>query len=103
MPFGLVNAPSPFQRAMHITFANEIGKFMLVYLDDILVFSETAEEHIDHVRQVLAKLRDHNWFAKLKKCEFARLTLRYLGHIIGQGQVCVDPAKTEAIATWPGS
>ncbi len=50
MPFGLVNAPSGFQRAMHLTFANEIGKFVLVYLDDILVFSETAEEHIDHVR-----------------------------------------------------
>ena len=56
---------------------------MLVYLNDILVFSETAEEHVEHVRVVLARLRSHRWFAKLKKCEFARLTLKYLGHIVG--------------------
>lgn len=83
MPFGLVNAPASFQRAMGVTFQEEIGKFVLVYLDDILVFSESADEHVAHVRHVLARLREHRWFAKLKKCEFARLTLKYLGHIVG--------------------
>jgi len=58
---------------------------VLVYLDDILVFSESASEHIVHVRSVLERLRAHKWYAKLKKCEFARLTLKYLGHIVGQG------------------
>jgi len=68
---------------MHTTFATEIGHFVLVYLDDILVFSESAKQHMEHVRHVLEKLRAQQWYAKLKKCEFARLTIKYLGHIVG--------------------
>ena len=59
MPFGLVNAPASFQRAMHVTFGSEIGNFVLVYLDDILVFSDSAEAHVAHVRHVLERLRAH--------------------------------------------
>ncbi len=78
-----------------------MNEYVLVYLDDILVFSESAAEHLQHVEHVLQRLCEQKWYAKRKKCEFAKTTARYLGHVVGGGRVRVDPAKTEAVATWP--
>ena len=78
-----------------------LNTFVLVYLDDILVFSESAQEHLQHVERVLQQLRKDQWKAKRKKCEFAKVEAKYLGHVVGGGRVQVDPAKTEAVATWP--
>ena len=78
-----------------------INDFVLVYLDDILVFSRSASEHLAHMRRVLERLRKEQWFAKRKKCSFAETEARYLGHVVGHGRCRVDPAKTEAVRSWP--
>ena len=101
MPFGLTNCPSHFQRLMNHTFNDFLDDFVLVYLDDILVYSETKELHLVHLEQVFERLREAKFRAKRQKCDFARSSIRYLGHLVTQGKVSVDPAKTEAIMAWP--
>ena len=71
MPFGLCNAPATFQRLMNKIFTKEIGDFVCVYLDDILIFSRSIEEHLEHLRRVLTRLRESKLYAKLHKCEFS--------------------------------
>ena len=73
---------------------------MLVYLDDILVFSPTEHEHENHLRLVFQKLREHKLQAKLKKCEFSKPCVKYLGHIVGSGEVYVDKDKVAAVTNW---
>jgi Reverse transcriptase (RNA-dependent DNA polymerase) len=78
LPFGLTNAPATFQTAMNAIFAPYLHKFVLVYLDDILIFSKSAEEHREHLRKVLDLLRENKLYANLKKCSFAKSELEYL-------------------------
>ena len=77
-----------------------INRFVLVYLDDILAFSTTEHEHENHLRLVFQKLRDHKLQAKLKKCEFCKPRVKYLGHIVGSGQVYMDWDKVAAVTNW---
>ena len=79
MPFGVTNAPATFQRMMNEVFKEELNDFILVYLDDILIFSKTMEEHIQHIRQALEKLRDAKLYARLHKCAFFQQRVEYLG------------------------
>ncbi len=101
MCFGLSNAPATFQSLMNDIFKDEIGKFVVIYLDDILIFSDTPEEHLDHLRKVLERLRQHQLYAQMPKCEFGLSELKFLGHIIGEFGVKPDPAKVEVVAQWP--
>ncbi len=102
LSFGLSNAPATFSRVMSEVFAEEIRDgFVIVYLDDILVFSKTPEEHLQHVERVLAKLRQHKFYAKRSKCAFNQSEIKYLGFIVGNGELKTDPAKVAAVADWP--
>ena len=84
MSFGLCNAPAIFQSVMNDIFEDVVGKFVLVYMDDILIFSKDAKEHIEHVRQVLDILRRHQLYARIAKCAFQSPELKFLGFIVGQ-------------------
>ena len=99
--FGLTNAPATFQRVMNRVFQEHIGKFVLVYLDDILVMSRSPQEHAKHLRIVLGLLRQHQLRVKLKKCEFNKPELSFLGHIVGKDGIAVGPAKVAVIEKWP--
>ena len=100
LSFGLTNAPATFQGVMNRIFQQHLGKFVLVYLDDILVFSKTQEEHLEHLRKVFEILRENKLFAKLTKCRFAKSELEYLGHAVGKDGIKVDPRKIETVTTW---
>jgi len=99
--FGLTNASATFQRVMNRIFQPYIGKFVPVYLDDILVMSRSAEEHEKHLRIVLSVLCEHELYAKLSKCEFNKPELHFLGHVIGRDGIAVDPEKIAVIRDWP--
>ncbi|KAJ9525275.1 hypothetical protein QJQ45_020806, partial [Haematococcus lacustris] len=101
LSFGLTNAPATFQRVMNDAFAPVLGKCALVYLDDILVMSKSLPEHLQHLRLVFDLLRKNKLYAKMSKCEFMQLTLRFLGHVISAGAISVDPDKVRAIVDWP--
>ena len=79
-----------FQRLMNAVMSGYIDDFVLVYLDDILVYSDNAEEHEAHLRQVFDRLRNHKLQAKLKQCEFGKPYVKYLGHVVGSGELRVD-------------
>ena len=97
MPFGLTNAPATFQCIMNQILQAFLRKFVLVFLDDILIFSATMEDHKHHLQQVLAELRKHKLFLKESKCSFAQSSLEYLGHIISVEGVSTDPNKISAM------
>ena len=99
MPFGLTNAPSVFMAAMNDILA-DFG-FVAVYLDDILIFSKTPEEHVKHVREVFEKLESSGFYLKLKKCEFFKSSVPYLGHVISSEGIRPDPKKVSAVENWP--
>jgi Reverse transcriptase (RNA-dependent DNA polymerase) len=101
LPFGLTNAPATFQTAMNAIFAPCLHKFVLVYLDDILIYSKSAEEHREHLRKGLDLLRKHKLYANLKKCSFAKSELEYLGHSVTPDGIKVDPRKVAAVTNWP--
>ena len=101
MPFGLTNAPATFQTAMNALFYDWLDDFVIVYLDDILIYSESLEQHHDHVTRVLQRLCDNQWYCKLKKCDFASRHVEYLGHIISDGTIAIDKSKLKAILEWP--
>jgi RNase H-like domain found in reverse transcriptase/Reverse transcriptase (RNA-dependent DNA polymerase)/Integrase zinc binding domain/gag-polyprotein putative aspartyl protease len=100
LPMGMANSPSIFVALMNDVF-HGMEEFVLVYLDDILVFSKTPEEHVGHLRQVLERLRKHELYAKRSKCEFNKCTLKFLGHIICAEGTKVDPEKIQALLDWP--
>ena len=100
MPFGLTNAPATFQTLMNRILHQFLDQFVVVYLDDILVYSNTLEEHMAHLRAVLQKLRENQLYSKVSKCEFGRQQVEYLGHIVGEGTIRMDPAKLKTLADW---
>ena len=93
MPFGLTNAPAVFARTMQQVFHDMIGKFVLIYLDDILIFSKTPEEHERHLNMVLKRLEEHKFYAQLHKCHFALPEVEFLGHMVSKEGIRVDPAR----------
>jgi hypothetical protein len=99
MPFGLTNAPATFQCLMNAIFIKYMRKFVLVVMDDILVYSKSFEEHIDHLKIVFQTMLDNKLFIKFSKCTFAQQQISYLGHIISHLGVATDPSKTKAMAT----
>jgi hypothetical protein len=101
LPFGLCNAPGTFQRLMNDVFRQYLDKFVLVYLDDILVYSKTPDEHLDHLQRVFSLLRQHQLYGKLSKCEFGKDTCDFLGHVITSSGIKPDPKKVQAVQDWP--
>ncbi|GBG65607.1 hypothetical protein CBR_g51490 [Chara braunii] len=97
MPFGLTNAPATFQMAMDDIFRDILEEYVLVYLDDILLYSLTFEDHIRHLRDVLQRLRKHGFYAKLSKCRFAQRKVDFLGHHVSNQGLHMDDAKITAI------
>ena len=100
LSFGLTNAPATFQRLMNNVFKDYLDDFVLVYLDDILIFSKDEEEHKEHLRKVLTVLREHKLFAQPAKCSFFTKEISYLGHLVGEGGLRVDPHKVAAVKDW---
>src|SRR4029450_6771989 len=100
MPFGLTNAPAAFMDLMHRVFNAYLDKFVVVFVDDILVYSSSEEEHEGHLRIVLQLLREHQLYAKYEKCEFWLAEVKFLGHVVSEGGVSVDPSKVEAVMSW---
>jgi hypothetical protein len=100
VPFGLSNAPVVFMFLMNGVFLEYLDKFVIVFLDGILIYSKSEEEHENHLRMVLKVLRDHQLYAKLSKCSFYQKKIHYLGHIISEDGIAVDPEKIEAIREW---
>lgn len=100
MPFGLTNAPAIFQHLMNDVFREYLDVFVVIYLDDILVFSGTQEDHDRHVKLVLEKLRSSGLYAKLEKCEFDRKQVEFLGYIVSTDGLKMDPRKVSTVLTW---
>ncbi|KAJ1579765.1 hypothetical protein NDA12_006498 [Ustilago hordei] len=101
MPFGLANAPAHFQSFINDIFRDIIGIYVVVYLDDFLIFSDTEEVHVKHVTEVLTRLRNNRLFAKLSKCEFHTKTVEFLGYIIKPTGIEMDPEKVRTVKEWP--
>ncbi|XP_019253895.1 PREDICTED: uncharacterized protein LOC109232588 [Nicotiana attenuata] len=101
MPFGLTDAPSSFQGMMNHIFKTYMRKFILVFFDDILVFSKSLDDHVQHLRITFELLVQHQLFAKKSKCVFATDKIEYLGHYISAAGVATDPKKIEAVQAWP--
>ena len=100
MPFGVTNAPAVFMDYMNRIFKPFLDKFVVVSIDDILIYSKTQEEHVEHLRVVLGILREKQLYAKLSKCEFWMDEVQFLGHVISAQGIAVDPAKVEAMVKW---
>lgn len=100
MPFGLCNAPSTFQRLMERIFGDQHCQSLLLYLDDVVVFSSTVEEHMNRLDAVLGRLQKEGLKAKLEKCSFFKTEVSYLGHVISQDGVSADPRKIDAVSKW---
>ena len=100
MPFGLTNAPAAFMDLMNRVFQLYLDRFVIVFIDDILVYSGSSEEHSEHLRIVLQTLRERQLYAKLSKCQFWLDRVAFLGHVISAEGVSVDPQKIEAVVNW---
>ncbi|KAL0537102.1 hypothetical protein IC582_026072 [Cucumis melo] len=101
MSFGLTNAPTVFMDLMNRMFREFLDTFVIVFIDDILIYSKTEVEHDEHLRMVLQTLWDNKLFAKFSKCEFWLKQVSFLGHVVSKAGVSVDPAKIEAVTSWP--
>jgi hypothetical protein len=100
MSFGLTNAPSHFMYLMNSVFMDELDKFVMVFIDDILVSSKSKKEHEEHLCIVLQQLRDHQLYAKFSKCKFWLAEVQFLGHMISSEGISVDPSKVRAVLEW---
>ena len=101
MPFGLTNAPSTFMRLMNHVLRDCIGKYVVVYFDDILVYSQSLDDHLKHLREVFLVLRNNSLFANSDKCTFCVDSIVFLGFVVNKKGVHVDPEKIKAIQEWP--
>jgi len=101
LPFGLTNAPATFMCLMNDVFKEELDSIVIIYLDDILIFSENEEQHKIDLERVLRKLEQNKLYAKLFKCEFFKSEVTFLGHIISEKGIAVDPSKVKSIVGWP--
>ena len=100
MPFRLTNAPTTFMDLMHRIFQPYLDLFVVVFVDDILIYSQSEEEHEDHLWILLQALRDHQLFVKISKCEFWLTEVKFLGHVMLASSVSVDPDKVKAVMIW---
>ena len=100
MSFGLTNAPAAFMDLMNRVFEEYLDKFVIVFIDDILVYSRTMEEHELHLKLVLEKLREKKLYAKFSKCEFWLKKVAFLGHVMSEEEISVDPSKVEVVSQW---
>ena len=100
MPYGLMNAPMTFIDLMHRVFQAYLDQFVVVFVDDILIYSKLEEEHEDYLRIILQALREHQLYAKFSKREFWLTKVRFLGHVMSTLSVSVDPGKVEAVMIW---
>ena len=101
MPFGLTNAPSVFMRLMNTVLAEHIDQFVIVFVDDILIYSKDEKQHQQHVRAVLEKLRHAQLYANIDKCTFYQPSIEFLGHIVSASGIAMDPKKVDAVVSWP--
>ncbi|XP_060959150.1 uncharacterized mitochondrial protein AtMg00860-like [Cannabis sativa] len=101
MSFGLTNAPAAFMDLMNRVFKDFLDICVIVFIDDILVYSQSEEEHELHLQMVLQRLREHRLYAKFKKCEFWLSQVSFLGHIVSKDGIKVDPGKIESVRDWP--
>uniref|UniRef100_A0A8C5MLK4 Gypsy retrotransposon integrase-like protein 1 n=1 Tax=Leptobrachium leishanense TaxID=445787 RepID=A0A8C5MLK4_9ANUR len=101
MPFGLCNAPAAFQHFLNDIFRDVLDTFLVVYLDDLLVYSRTIQEHEQHVRLVLSRLRQHKLYGKIEKSTFEKSSIEFLGYVLSPGHVEMDKAKIKVILDWP--
>lgn len=101
MPFGLSNAPSTFQALMNEVFKPHLRQFVLVFFDDILIYSKTWDDHLTHIGIVFELLRAHNLYVKRSKCSFGETQVAYLGHVVSETGVAADTNKVQAIIDWP--
>ena len=101
MPFGVTNAPATFQRMMNSLFKEELDDFILVYLDDILIFSRTLQEHIRHIRIALERLRKAKFYPRLHKCSLFQTRVEYLGFDVSERGIQPSPEKVKTIVEWP--
>jgi len=101
MPFGLTNAPATFQRFMNEIFADILDIYVVVYLDDILIFSSDPSQHTQHVREVLKRLKKHGLYCKASKCEFSTNSTEFLGYICTPEGLKMDESKVQTIRDWP--
>lgn len=101
LPFGLTNAPATFMTLMNEIFKDCLDLSVVVYLDDILVYSRTEEQHLRDLELVLARLQEHELYAKLSKCDFFKTEVDFLGHIVGKDGIKVDPTKVQTVKDWP--
>jgi hypothetical protein len=100
MSFGLTNAPAYFMYLMNSVFLPELDKFMIVFIDDILVYSKNKEDHAEHLRIVLTRLREHQLYAKFSKCEFWLRTVPFLGHVLSENGISVNLSKVQEVMDW---
>jgi hypothetical protein len=100
MPFGLTNAPTYFMNLMNKVFMEYLDRFVVVFIDDILIYSKNDSDHEEHLQIVLQKLRDNYLYAKFTKCEFWLDEVPFVGHIISKGGILVDPAKVKEVVGW---
>lgn len=101
LPFGLTNAPAAFVTMMNKVLAPYLDKFVVVFIDDILVFSRSEDDHLKHLETVLRTLMEHQLYLKLSKCRFGLPEVEFLGHVVSREGIKVDPAKTTAVREWP--
>jgi hypothetical protein len=101
IPFGLTNAPASFMCLMNSILSKYLDKFVIVFIDDILIYSKNEQEHEEHLRIVLQILREKKLYAKLSKCDFYKDKIQYLGHVVSKEGIVVDPEKIKSIMDWP--
>lgn len=101
MAYGLSFAPSVFQNLINDVFWDLLGKYIIAYIHNILIYSPDQESHVRHVQEVLSRLLCNHLFVELEKCEFHLLVISFLGYIIGTAGASMDPGKVKAITTWP--
>ena len=100
MPFGLTNGLATFMDLMHRVVQPYLDRFIVVFVDEILIYSKSEEDHEGHLRIVLQAFREHQLYAKFSKCEFWLTKVRFLGHMVSALEVSVDPKKVEAVMSW---